>query len=52
MNDADLAEYADLINLWNCTEPMTPAQLARLAELEAMAVEGMKEKACKAARHE
>lgn len=27
-------EHEKLIHLWNCTEPMTPEQLARLAELD------------------
>ena len=27
-------ELAHLTNLWNCTEPMTPAQIARMEELD------------------
>jgi hypothetical protein len=31
------AEHAHLINLWNCSEPMTPEQLERLEQLDELA---------------
>ena len=31
------AEHAHLINLWNCTEPMTKEQLERLEQLDELA---------------
>jgi len=34
MTEAEHTEYMNLINLWNCSEPMTAAQLARMDELE------------------
>ena len=34
MTESEHAEYMNLINLWNCSEPMTAAQLARMDELE------------------
>ncbi len=34
MSESEHAEYMNLINLWNCTEPMTAAQLDRMRELE------------------
>lgn len=34
-------EHEKLINLWNCTEPMTPAQIARMEELDAR-IRGMR----------
>ncbi len=34
MTEAERTEYMNLINLWNCSEPMTAAQLARMDELE------------------
>ena len=34
MSDDEKAEHTHLINLWNCTEPMTPAQLERMRELD------------------
>ena len=37
MSDKEKAEHAHLINLWNCTEPMTPAQLERLEQLDELA---------------
>ncbi len=35
MTESEHAEYMNLINLWNCTEPMTPAQIERMEELDA-----------------
>ena len=43
MTDTDRAEYLHLINLWNCTEPMTKEQTERLAELDAQAIAREKE---------
>ena len=37
MTAADKSEHSHLINLWNCTEPMTPEQLQRMTELDALA---------------
>ena len=37
MSEADHTEYMNLINLWNCSEPMTPAQLERMRELDELA---------------
>ena len=34
MSEAEHTEYLHLINLWNCTEPMTDAQIERMNELE------------------
>ena len=34
MTEAENVEYMNLINLWNCSEPMTPAQLERMRELD------------------
>jgi len=34
MTEAEHTEYMNLINLWNCSEPMTAAQLTRMDELE------------------
>ena len=41
MTESERAEYMNLINLWNCTEPMTPAQIARMEELDAR-IRGMR----------
>jgi len=38
MTESEHTEYMNLINLWNCTEPMTKAQLERMSELELLAV--------------
>lgn len=37
MTPEERAEHAHLINLWNCSEPMTPEQLKRLEELDELA---------------
>jgi len=34
MTESENTEYMNLMNLWNCTEPMTAAQLDRMRELE------------------
>ncbi len=39
MTEAERTEYMNLINLWNCSEPMTPAQLERMRELDEIAAE-------------
>lgn len=36
MTESEHAEHMNLIDLWNCTEPMTPAQIARMEELDAL----------------
>jgi len=35
MSASEHAELVHLMNIWNCTEPMTPAQIARMEELDA-----------------
>lgn len=35
MTEAEHTEYMNLMNLWNCSEPMTAAQIARMEELDA-----------------
>lgn len=37
MTDAEKSEHADLVNMWNCTEPMTAEQKERLMELDVLA---------------
>jgi len=37
MTPEEKAEHAHLINLWNCSEPMTPEQLERLEQLDELA---------------
>ncbi len=39
MTESERTEYINLINLWNCSEPMTPAQLERMRELDEIAAE-------------
>ena len=41
MSASEHAELVHLINLWNCTEPMTPAQIERMEELDAR-IRGMR----------
>jgi hypothetical protein len=37
MTAEEHAEHAHLINLWNCSETMTAAQLERMRELDELA---------------
>ena len=37
MTPKEKAEHAHLINLWNCSELMTPEQLERLEQLDELA---------------
>lgn len=37
MTKEEKAEYENLINLWNCSEPMTVNQVARYQKLDALA---------------
>jgi len=40
MTPEEKAEHAHLINLWNCSEPMTAEQVKRMEELDEKAKAG------------
>lgn len=40
MTPEEKAEHAHLINLWNCSEPMTEEQVKRMEELDEKAKTG------------